>query len=89
MSKYPQSEKLLQARDKFLEIDSFLSWMYGQDYEVAEWAENDDSRTENYIPNLLLPINLSTVKLIYKYLEIDVDELEDERRQMIEELQNG
>lgn len=88
-TKYPQSEKLLEVKDQSQLIGEFLSWLNSEGYEIAEWDENDDELTSEYMPEILYPVSLSIEKLLAKYFDIDLFELENERRQMIEELQQN
>lgn len=87
-TKYPQSERLLEVKEKSQEIGEFITWLHSQGFEIAEWSENEDEDTQYSMPEILYPTQLSTERLLAKYFDIDLDELENERRQMIEELQN-
>lgn len=85
-TKYPQSEKFLEIKDNSQIIGEFLSWLKSN-YEIGVWVDNEDEDTLEYLPEIILPSRCSTEQLLANYFDIDLDELENERRQMIEELQ--
>lgn len=83
MSKYPECEKIADARDKSQAIGEFLSWLGEEkEIELAEWHKpgTDNER--------LFPVNINKEELLAEFFGIDLVRAEEERRQMIKALNN-
>ena len=81
-NKYPECEKMVAVKDKSQAIGEFLDWLKeekkfaisafhdGGDYSFGEWR----------------PIRTSTEQLLAEFFNIDLDKVEEEKRQMLKEL---
>lgn len=72
--KYPECEKLASVSDQSQTIGEFLDWLGTMGYHIA-----DD------MPYML---NRTIEEWLALYFDIDMDKVEDERRQILEELGN-
>lgn len=100
-SPYPQSEKLLTHKDERNHVVQFLEWLLDMEHVVlAKWEahKHDDScRQGGYVDcgmkkgeYYLMPIErTSKNRLAMRYLGIDENELEKERRAMLEVLRKA
>lgn len=79
--KYPECEKLSRLADKRTIILDFIEWLAERDMHIMVQRDPD---YEDY-----RHLTQSREALSHQYLEIDDNKLEQERRAMIEELQNG
>ena len=77
--KYPVHEKLHKIKDQSQAVHEFLNWCSesGRDIHLAEWV-NDGS--------WMLPTQRDLKTLLAEFFGIDLRALEDEKRQMLEDL---
>ena len=73
--KYPEHEKQSKIIDKSQVVGEFLEWLEQEGMFVGEWSEGERYITDG-----------GTNKLLARYFDIDLDKIDDEKRQMIEEL---
>jgi hypothetical protein len=87
----PECEKLAAISDQSNQIGDFLNWLANQGLNICEWVNNEDDDTNEYMPEILLPAGYHTStganRLLAKYFEIDLDKVEQERRALLEWLQ--
>lgn len=95
-NKYPECEKLQAVHEESQKIGQFLDWLTGERgiyfckfYTLEELLEYDpgiDYREEDagFIRDYT-PIQ----SLLAEYFEIDMDKVEEERRQILEELRRA
>ncbi len=84
MSKYPECEKMSAVKDKSQAIGEFLEWL-GSEKEVflAKWEL--DEYEDEYITRFLY----SAEKLLAEFFNIDLNKVEQERRQILSELKEN
>lgn len=92
-NKYPESEKLLAVREESQKIGEFLEWLKSK-VTLATWEENEDDDTQAYMAEILCPVykyngGNGTQLLLAEYFGIDLDQVEEERRRILEELQKA
>lgn len=92
-TKYPECEKLHAVHEESQKIGEFLTWLKSK-VELATWEENEDDDTNAYMPELLYPAHkyggdYGTQLLLAEYFGIDLDKVEEERRQILEELRKA
>ncbi len=79
MTNYPEHEKMSTIVDKSQAIGDFLEWLNDtKKYRICErqhkgWAEH-------------YPIRESVEHLLAEYFKIDLNKLEQEKREMLEEI---
>lgn len=93
-TKYPECEKLHAVHEESQKIGEFIEWLrydkgiqLGKYYTVDELNEADpgmEYQSGEFIA-VYDPIN----KLLAEYFEIDLDKVEEERRQILEELRKA
>lgn len=75
-----EMDKLLEAGEKRAVLVEFLDWIDGHpELVLAEWLRVND-RGEPRAEPLLVPRSRSADTLIYDFLGIDANALEEERR---------
>lgn len=93
----PECEKLAMVSDESNKIGQFLDWLSSKGVVLCTWEENDDEDTNDYMPHVLLPANqyrggYGINRLLAEYYSIDLDEVERERRALLDwlrEVQGG
>lgn len=82
--KYPECEKMQGVKDKSQAIGEFLEWL-GSEKEVflAKWEL--DEYEDEYITRFLY----SAEKLLAEFFNIDLNKVEQERRQILSELKEN
>ena len=83
MSTYPEHDKLKQVMGCSQELGEFLEWLQENGYVLARWRQRH-IRMEHE----LVPCGESIEKILAKRFNIDLKVLEDEKRQIIEELKS-
>ncbi len=78
--KYPEHEKLEKIRDKSQLIGEFLEWLNEEQHLFI--CEEDTGSYEN----AFVLFSFSNEVLLARYFDIDLDKLEQEKRQMLKEL---
>ena len=74
VSENPECEKLSSDSDERRTFSEFFEWLESQGMFLCQYEE------DSHLP---WPVNGSNDRLIYKFLEIDQDKLEQERRAML------
>jgi hypothetical protein len=77
MSQYPEHDKLRLIRDKSQAIGEFLSLLGQHGLTLCEFHEKY---------NEYLPTGITIQKLLAKHFGIDLVKLDDEKRDMLDEL---
>lgn len=80
MSDYPENEKMASVRDESQTIGGFLEWLLGERQLVL--CEPREGRIDNFY----MPVRYTIQDLLAEYFEIDLDKVDQERRQMLETL---
>lgn len=97
MSKYPECEKLHAVHEESQKLGYFLDWLMKR-YTLAEWDYNfraivyDREGNEDRWNSVLMPVHVGENKinsLLAEYFHIDLDKVEEERRQILEELRKA
>jgi hypothetical protein len=98
MNKYPECEKLHAVHEESQKLGYFLDWLMSR-YALAEWNKNIHARLEDketgdtdYWNEILMPVHIGENKinsLLAEYFGIDLDTVEEERRQILEELRKA
>jgi hypothetical protein len=74
---YPECEKLAQVAVKHGAIYEFIKWLNEiKKIHLCKYGERD----------LLWPITTSTEKLLAEYFELDLNKIEQERKQILENM---
>lgn len=87
----PECEKLMNVSGESNKIGQFLDYFLPSEHLVlARWVDNEDS--EIPLDEMLVPAyeyqNTNGInKLLAKYFKIDLDKVEDERRELLKWLQ--
>lgn len=79
--KFPECEKLAACQEDRLVIEAFLEWCESKNLELRDWNHLLSGEPQ--------AINMNRAELIACYLGIDLRALENERRQMLEEIQKS
>jgi hypothetical protein len=85
---YPEHEKLKEVQEKSQAIGDFLEWLgYEKDVTLCEYFEptREERREEGAIAGYL-PTNKKKMDLLAEYFDIDLNKIEQEKRQMLDEL---
>lgn len=75
--RYPECKKMAAVKNESQAIGSFLDWLEGEDLFICN-LEKEEYR----------PIHTTIEKLLAEYFEIDLDKVEEERRQILDELRS-
>ena len=71
------------VKDKYIEIHDFLQEMSVKGFNICTFSENTSINGGEYLPTMV-----SYRELVMAYLNIDEDQLEKERCELLESLQN-
>lgn len=83
--KYPECEKVLEAREVSQDQGEFLDWILEEKGLVlAEWDTADDPETAG-----LVPYSFNMENLLAEFHGIDMAKVENERRAMLEEMRKA
>lgn len=87
MSEYPECEKLHAVSDDSQKIGEFLEWLKRKYYICEFWDrekldDSGDQSNEGFYPNYK-----SIQDLLAEYFEIDMNKVEEERREILKSLQ--
>ena len=89
MSNYPESDKLLAVSGESQNIGYFLDWLRSQGYYLCKFQEEEyNPEIDEMYPAGFYPTYERIEELLAKYFQIDMDKVDDERRQMLEDLRN-
>lgn len=78
MSKYPEHEKQRAIVDKSQAIGEFLEWLPSTGIVFGKWDAEGRDR--------MWATRIDIEKLLAEYFEIDLEKIEEEKRQMIDEM---
>lgn len=81
MNQYPEHDKLSAVKDQSQTIGAFLEWMPSNGYYVGQYIQDPEWKDYQFVPS-----NLTINQLLAEYFEVDLDKLEDEKRQMLESI---
>lgn len=79
LSKYPEHDKLQKVQVESQAIGEFHDWMNEQGYNICE-LEGEHDR--------FIPIHRRIDDLMAEFFGIDRDKVEEEKRQMLDEMRN-
>jgi hypothetical protein len=79
MSEYPEHDKLNRVKNQTQTIGEFLEWLGEQEYEICG--------TDKY--DRYMPTPLTDQQLLAKYVGVDENKLELEKRKMLMKLREG
>jgi hypothetical protein len=81
---YPEHEKLKKVSDKSQTIGEFIDWLQNEaNYVIGQYKTSKVDR------EILYPAHEGTQELLAKYFNIDLQKIEDEKRQMLKEIRNA
>lgn len=80
-SQYPMSEKLASVADQSQRLGEFIEWLESKGMTISEYV-----RYEGYSELRLEPVSTGVERLLADYFEIDLNEVEKERRRILAEL---
>jgi hypothetical protein len=92
--KYPEHEKLKEIQEQSQVCGEFLNWLQNEKrihlctYEKTHIIYDDEGDGEE-IPEGYYGINKTNEKLLAEFFNIDLDRLEQEKRQMLDELRKN
>ena len=84
MSTHPELDKLRAAAKKSQIIEDFIDWLDEQGIHLAEYV-----LVEGICDPILMPRTESTVQLLARFFDINLNKVEAKRRQLLDELRNG
>lgn len=76
-NQYPECEKMAKVKDKSQIIGEFIDWII----ETQKFIVCVDSGYGGYYP-----VNITIEELLAKFFGIDLNKVEEERRQMLDEI---
>ena len=89
---YPECEKIAEVSEELNKIGRFLNWLkmekgfvLGEYYKVDEI---DDISDYGDLEEVIFPVHTSTDKLLAEYYDIDMNKVEEERREMLEDIRS-
>ena len=84
MTEYPEHEKLKAIQKESQAIGSFLEWLLSsKNIRFVQLVVEDPDESDHEV---LVQINLPINDTLAEYFEIDQNKLEQEKRQMLDEL---
>jgi hypothetical protein len=92
--KYPEHEKLHKVKDLSQSCGEFLDWLQNEKFIRLctledERTINEDEEDEEELPAGFYQINQSNTSLLAEYFGIDPNKLEEEKRQMLDEIRTA
>mgnify|MGYP001566530051 CR=1 FL=1 len=75
--KYPECKKMRSVKEQSQTIGEFLDYLSGESIVLAHYERSSDK---------LVPIYQSIENLLADYFDIDLDKVEEEKRQMLDEM---
>lgn len=95
----PTLDKMLSVKDESRVIGQFLDWLAENDCEIASYdglaLKSESIKLAGALAeplldrDLLVPVNLSTEKILAMYFKIDLDKAERERRTLLASLRSA
>lgn len=80
--RYPECEKLAEVSPAPQIVGNFLDWLSNKkNLTLCEWVDNDIDEGHHH------PYHYQIEELLAEFFEIDLVKVEQERRQMLEDLQ--
>jgi len=84
MESYPECEKMSKVRKQSQLVGEFLDWLMNErGIVLSEYHEGEGRNDEEE----LMPISVRIEELLAEFFEIDLKKVEQERRQILKELQ--
>ncbi len=80
-------EKLVAAQDESRAISSFIDWLEENGYAICTLQKTGFHGGD--FDEIWMPKRNSHEEMLADYFEIDLNKVEEERRAMLESLQNG
>lgn len=96
MSEFPECDKLLAVRDKSQSVGEFIEWLSTEkQIFLAEWrplkefkpGEREHRVAHGREVDRLVGIAQPIERLLAEFFEIDMEQVETERRQMLADIQ--
>ena len=78
---WPECEKLKATAPYSQKIGEFIDWLHDDDVVLAEWVKDPQGFDEN-----LIPVTKPIQELLAEFFEIDMNKVEEERRQILESI---
>jgi len=83
MENYPECEKMSKVKKQSQLVGEFLDWLVNErEIVLSEYHEGEGRHDDD----VLMPISVRTEELLAEFFEIDLNKVEQERRQMLKEL---
>lgn len=89
--KHPECEKMLAVREDSQKIGEFLEWLESKKITFFEWKEREyNEEMDEYIPEEsgYCPYHYDMESLLAEFFGIDLDKVEQERRQILDEIRS-
>lgn len=81
MTDYPEHERLKKISDISQQVGYFIEWLNGE-FTIAKWKQRRGV-------DVLVPAHKTTNEWLADYFDIDLDKIEEEKRQMLAELRTA
>ena len=79
---YPECENMAKVRPQSDIIGEFLGWLQGKkEWEMCEYQPDEPGVAGGYCP-----VHFNTEELLAEFFNIDLKKVEEERRQMLDEI---
>jgi len=85
---YPECEKLRKAAPTSQKIGEFLEWLSEQGIHLATWGKREIEQDNGHCweEDILMLYSSTTEKLLARFFDINLEEVEAERRDIMETL---
>lgn len=93
MTNYPECEKMQAVKEQSQELGFFLEWLKNR-FTLAEMNYNfraiitDTDDNEESVSGILFPSYKSINQILAEYFEIDLEKVDEEKRQILEEIRS-
>lgn len=86
--KLPEHDKIKALDGHNQTVGEFLDWLRDEKgYHICEYMERrEESEADEWLPEGYYTINTSTERLLAEYFNIDLAVIEQEKRDMLEEM---
>lgn len=86
---YPEHAKLHAAKDRRAMAQVFYDWLHEErELCICEYVKGRAAGNE-WVPSGYYPISTNPTNLLGEFLDVDPNKLEEEKRRMLKELQDG
>ncbi len=88
---YPECDKMNERTDEWNAIYPFMEWLQEKKIRLAHTITKREYYGEDYEDEpmeTMVPISQSLENLLYEYFDVDLAELERERREILDSLRN-